>query len=505
MNEVLRSRLHTAKPGLFPHSDTPLHPPAADGISVLPAGATEAMVTEAALSTRYGAPVRVAQVGQGDGGGGAGSVLRTCANKPRRVRWPFAFELNLDRRLAILPCGRDGILATEGQMANEKVAFQILHLTPGPNAGFVAMFQQELWAALNNYVLLKKSGRQKAQQTLMTQQREAETSIKSELKVLSKQIETEAKGKVSGTKQKLFNERAPVVRHRIADPVVQGFEVSYAATRTNKQDVLDRVEQVAKFHGYPDAVRCSQRGTPDNYYVQVFNGASWSNVIEMWFGAARFVPKSGVDGVYQHRTQPTHEYVQDRHGFFISRYLIRNLSEFDRGKITTSPTPDPVLTAKSNRVPTEETLIEDITTHVRAKEASGGATCFISFSHTKHMIVGSTAALFYRQEKGDVVIDASKVSKDARVDLHSLDAVKKLFGVTEVKPTMAFKEGDEAYEQNAAARDTVRTREILIAGAVPKDAVVAVRLSTSAGKVPWTTLAGAPATLPDGVPQAWKT
>jgi hypothetical protein len=396
-------------------------------------------------------------------------------------------------------------------MANEKVAFQILHLTPGPNADFVAMFQQELWAALNNYVLLKKSGRQKAQQTLMAQQQTAVSDIDRELKAGAKTWEKEAKQKFgSGAstaqdRKNYYGVQREITRHRIADPVVQGFEVSYAATRTSKQDVLDRVEQVATFHGYPKHVRCSQRSSPDNYYVQVSNGTGWVNIIELWFGAARFVPKSGVEGVFQHRTQPTHEYVQDRNGFFIARYLIRNLSSFDRGKVTTSPTPDPVLTAKGNRVPTAETLIKEITTHVRAKEASGGDTCFISFSHTKHMIVGSTAALFYNQANGDIVIDASKVPQERRVDLHSLDAVKKLFGVTEVKPTMAFKEGDTAFEQNAAARDTVRTREILIAQGVSPDAVVAVRLSTSAGKVPWTTLAGAPATLPDGVPQAWKT
>jgi hypothetical protein len=394
-------------------------------------------------------------------------------------------------------------------MANEKVAFQVLHVAPGPNMDVVMRFQQELWAALNNYVLVKKTGRLKAQQTLMASQPVAQATIKSTISSSQDTWKSEATTKFGASKgaapqrQQYYATKQAEVRHAVADPVVQGFEVSYAATRTNKQDILERVENVAKFHGFDGGIRCAQRGAPDNYYVQVWNGVAWVNVIEIWFGAARFIATS-EKGVFKHRTKPTHEYVQDRHGFFIARYLIRNMSEFDRGKVTTSPTPDPVLTAKSNRIPTETSLIEDITTHVRAKEASGGATCFISFSHTKHMIVGSTAALFYRQEKGDIVIDASKVERDARVDLHSLDAVKKIFKVSEVKPKMPFVEGDEAYEQNAAARDTVRTREILIAGSVPKAAVVAVRLSTAIAKAPWTTLAGTAATLPEGVPEAWK-
>jgi hypothetical protein len=394
-------------------------------------------------------------------------------------------------------------------MAHEKVAFQVLHLPSGPNADFVSAWQQELVFALNNYVQIRKEGRLKAQSTLMTKQPTVLSDIKNTIASQQDTWRSEAATKfgsgksTSKQRQGYYAEKQAFVRHQIADPVVQGFEVAYAQTRTNRADIEKRVANLAKFHGAEGHVRIEPRATPDNAYVQVFNGVAWVNVIELWFGSARFIA-TGTPGVFQHRTKPTHEYVQDRHGFFIARYLIRNMSEFDRGKVTTSPTPDPVLTAKSNRVPTESSLIDDITTHVRAKEASGGATCFISFSHTKHMIVGSTGALFYRQEKGDIMVDAAKVAQEARVDLHSLDAVKKIFGVTEVQPTMPFVDGDETYERNAAARDTVRTREILIAGSVPKAAVVAVRLSTDTAKVPWTTLAGAPATLPDGIPEAWK-
>jgi hypothetical protein len=396
-----------------------------------------------------------------------------------------------------------GAASTEMPMPNEKVAFATLHLAPGPNMEFVARFQRELAAALDNYVTHKKQGRLAAQDTLLTQQSAAMTDIKRQTDALSKQLKTEAKNKPTGWYKTEFAAQAPTIRHAVADPVVQGFEVKYQATRTDKKEVIERVENVAKFHGYPDHVGClKHNGNPDHWRVVVFNGQTWVPVIELWFGSARFIATDSP-GVFQHRTVPDRQYVQDRHGFFIARYLIRQMNKFDRANVEAQAPPDPTLTAAENKVPGDDTLDQEIMKHVRAKEASGGGTCFISFSHTKHAIVGSTAKLFYDQAKGDVIIDAAKVDQKARVDLHSLDAVKKLFGVDEVKPTMPFQEGDDSYERNAAARDTVRTREILIAGAVPKAAVVAVRLSTAQAKASWTTLAKTPAVLPKGLPRAW--
>jgi hypothetical protein len=83
--------------------------------------------------------------------------------------------------------------------------------------------------------------------------------------------------------------------------------------------------------------------------------------------------------VFRHRTNPDREYVQDRNGFFIARYLIRNLSEYDREHLKDDR--DRPLKARVDRVPDDQTLIADSTRHVRAKEESGD-TCFVSFTHT---------------------------------------------------------------------------------------------------------------------------
>jgi hypothetical protein len=40
---------------------------------------------------------------------------------------------------------------------------------------------------------------------------------------------------------------------------------------------------------------------------------------------------------------------------------------------------------------------------------------------------------------------------------------------------LPYAEGDDAYERNSAARDAMRTRELVVAGDIPLDAITAVR------------------------------
>jgi hypothetical protein len=382
----------------------------------------------------------------------------------------------------------------------DKVGFRTLHLPPCAAAPFVARVQSEIRFVLDNYISVKKTLRSNAQTTMIGKLPSIQSAVNKVGKEVEKQIKKDKPLLSFEERKPIYSARIAPIRHQFADPVVQGYELSYKATRTNKTEIQKRILNMALFidaEGYV-GVDSAYNGNADNWKVYTWDGQRWIGIVELWFGDARFIPTEETD-VYCHRTKPEKQFVRDRHGFFIARYLIRNLSDFDRTTITK----DPALTARNNRIPTDETLVADITTHVRAKEASGGGTCFISFTHTKAIIVGSTGALFYRQEKGDVIIDASQVLPKARVDLHSLEAVEKLFGVTDVNPTMPFVENNEAYENNAAARDTVRTREILIAGSVPAKAIVAVRLSTKEAKAPWTTPDGKPALLPKGIPEAW--
>jgi hypothetical protein len=386
-------------------------------------------------------------------------------------------------------------------MPNDKVGFRALHIGQCNQADWVASVKTELMFVLDNYVDVKKIDRRAAQTKLISQLPGIQSQFKAATKNLDKQIKAEDPSRSFDQRKPIFSARAAPIRHQFADPVVQGFEVAYKATRTDKNEIIKRVANMAQFIGAPDHVGIGRKANnDDNWQVYVYDGANWIAVIELWFGDARFIATS-EEGVFVHRTKPERQYVRDRNGFFIARYLIRNLSKFDRDNIGE----DPALKARTVKIPTEETLIADITQHVRSKEASGGGTCFISFSHTKNIIVGSTGALFYRQETGDVIIDAAKLNISALVDLHSLDAVLKLFEVADVQPTMPFSENSEAYERNAAARDTIRTREILVAGSVPRAAVLAVRLSSATAKAPWTTLEGANAVLPTGIPDAWKT
>lgn len=382
-------------------------------------------------------------------------------------------------------------------MPNEKVAFEFPVIAPGPNMEWIGRVQLEFRFGLENYVSVKKEKRLNSQSTLMTDAKAAMGKIKEEIKTAQKDKSIFPKGMSRPDYEKKFSEIAPAIRHKHADPVVQGFEVSYKATRTDKEEVFTRIKQVAANIGVSgNVLLVPHKGDDNTWSLVLSDGSQFVIIAKLWFGTQRFIA-TNEPGIFRHRTKPDRDYVQDRHGFFIQRYLNRNMSEFDKAHINETP----ALRAKAMRDPTESSLIDDITTHVRSKEASGGQTCFISFTHTKHKIVGSTGKEFYNPENGDVIVDAAKVPRERRVDLHSLDAVKKLFGVTEVKPTMPFAEGNDEYEQNAAARDTVRTREILVANQVAPEAVVAVRQKATDG---WKTLNGASATLPKGVPDAWR-
>jgi hypothetical protein len=136
-------------------------------------------------------------------------------------------------------------------------------------------------------------------------------------------------------------------------------------------------------------------------------------------------------------------------------------------------------------------------------------------SHTKHKVTGSTGAVFGNSASGSAIIDLSKVAKTHRIDLHTQEAVTNIFGVTEVvpempKPAKSNKPKTKKWNDNATARDVIRTREILIGEKVPADAVVAIRLGATGA---WHELSPTthkpdttkPATLPSKIPPEWQT
>lgn len=87
-----------------------------------------------------------------------------------------------------------------------------------------------------------------------------------------------------------------------------------------------------------------------------------------------------------------------------------------------------------------------------------------------HPIFGSNAG-FFESDCGKAKIDLAKIPKSRVFDTHTVTAMDKIHQVKLPVPEMSFKDGDDAYERNAAARDAMRTRELVIAGSIPKEAV----------------------------------
>ncbi|MBO7551139.1 MAG: DUF4157 domain-containing protein [Fibrobacter sp.] len=123
--------------------------------------------------------------------------------------------------------------------------------------------------------------------------------------------------------------------------------------------------------------------------------------------------------------------------------------------------------------------------HMRSKEKQGGSG-FISCTATKHPIFGSGGSDFFRAKKGlfsaVAKIDLAKIPRDVNIySTYSKEAMRVLFNTTqrgseEVIPQTRphIWPTPNHFDRNSAARDAMRTREILIDGPIPQSAIEAV-------------------------------
>ena len=144
-------------------------------------------------------------------------------------------------------------------------------------------------------------------------------------------------------------------------------------------------------------------------------------------------------------------------------------------------------------------MTQAILDHQRFKEQQGGSG-FVSCTATKHPIFGSTGQDFYQAPQKDLInavakIDLAKIDSSKIYSTYSKKAMESLYGSSDKNPsgipngipqygkTYAFdSEKDKnkvpqsmEFEINAAARDAMRTREIIIDGPIPKKAIVEIR------------------------------
>lgn len=185
--------------------------------------------------------------------------------------------------------------------------------------------------------------------------------------------------------------------------------------------------------------------------------------------------------VFKHRENSRH-YVRDRYGVFIPRFLIRNLSKHDMNLLTAglqSRDGRSFATKARNseaRDFQEKDFIEAVVRHLRA--AQQGGSFFISATSTSKHIYGSTGENFYTPSHGQVLLDAAIIPQDDLVDVHSPQAMSRMLNMKKYDWTLEFSETDASYQTMAAARDTIRTREVVVHGSIPQQAIAKIRSET---------------------------
>lgn len=284
-------------------------------------------------------------------------------------------------------------------------------------------------------------------------------------------------------------------RHAIADPIVQGYEKGYISSAVNRKEIIKEWKKCAESKEYDLSV-ITDKSIGDVMIVDKKDEDKKYKIATMYLDNKRFEkiperniilnqgkPNEEVREVFIHR-ESRKEFVQDAQGFFVRRYIKRALNKFDNPESGEGVEikSDPRISKQTGKawkdiadeIPSllegEPKVTEEIRNHQRAKEAQGGSP-FISFTTTIHPIFGSTGSLF-ESDRGVATVDLARISKERIFDTHISPAMKLIHDIDNPQPEMPFKEGDEKYERNSAARDAMRTREVVIAGDIPLDAII---------------------------------
>ncbi|MEO3714284.1 DUF4157 domain-containing protein [Roseateles flavus] len=286
-------------------------------------------------------------------------------------------------------------------------------------------------------------------------------------------------------------------RHAIADPIVQGYEKGYKASGVDYSELVRLWTEYAQAQQFQltavmnddiaqvDVVREGEaEAVPIRIATVYFNDQRFERAPLLDQTLNPLTPQEEVREVYKHR-ESGQEYVQDAQDIFVKRHVSRALNKYDnpdgargvqidadpRKKTGSDDTWAQIATQIPGRSPEERDT--EIRNHQRAKEAQGGSP-FVSFTTTSHPIFGSSAKLF-ESDRGVATVDLARISKSRVFDTHTDAAMERIHEVEDPDPTLPYAEGDDAYERNSAARDAMRTRELVVAGDIPLDAITAVR------------------------------
>ncbi|BAZ32185.1 hypothetical protein NIES4074_46870 [Cylindrospermum sp. NIES-4074] len=369
------------------------------------------------------------------------------------------------------------------------VIFQKLNTENVVQSGFLA--QRDSAQKENNKTVLNVPVKQQLDQQAESLSDELIGQIK--VKMLERQTSGKTINKAAWV-SKVTEYARDYGRHKIADPIVQGYEQGYKNSAMNRKKLLKAWVEFCDPLGF-DLMMV----TADNEGKVIVNPKDDQereiHIATVYFDEKRFIkvdevrlnkntPQEEKREIFAHRESNDH-YVQDAFGSYVKRYVKRALNEYD------NPSPDTGVSINSDprkkkdttqswsqiaaAVPTmtQEQQAEEIRNHQRAKELQGGSP-FISFTTTDRPIFGSSAKPF-EGPHGVATVDLAQISKNRVFDTHTSKAMKQIHNVDDPNPNMPFVEKDDAVERNSAARDAMRTREVVVAGDIPNNAITAVK------------------------------
>jgi hypothetical protein len=306
------------------------------------------------------------------------------------------------------------------------------------------------------------------------------------------------KPKEKELKQIIHNVSRPYGRHAIADPIVQGYEKGYKETAMDRKVLITEWKEFANKKGYNLLVETKEKNIENITIAKrsetgIAKGSETGiHIATIYFDEQRFqkildgditLPDGEKRERFRHRESGV-EYVQDAKDIFVKRYVKRALNKNDnpedksRGvEINADPRKKKgggtTWAQIAKLIPNMdiEKRDKEILNHQRYKEQQGGSP-FVSFTTTDRPIFGSSGKLF-ESDEGVATVDLAKISKSRIFDTHTTEAMARIHG-KDPDPTMPYAEGDERFEKNSAARDAMRTRELVVAGGIPDEAIVEV-------------------------------
>lgn len=276
-------------------------------------------------------------------------------------------------------------------------------------------------------------------------------------------------------REERYNKERPRIMHEHYDPVIQDYEKAAYYGTVSLGALLSDISIALREQGLTMGSIVERSRT--KVFVADRLGLGSVHVADYYRYAERFERfHSGIQGrpdVFRHKSSGG-EFIQDRNNFFLPRYVIRNLATRDLPHLNKPVNSLSVGMASRNGMVLPDSDFERaVLTHLRAAEQ--GSSFFVSTTFLTRPIFGATGKGFFDPKNGQVVIDLAELPKERIVDTASRGALKRFMAVEKLDWSVKFGEQQQRYEQMAAARDTVRTGEVLIHGRISREAVVAIR------------------------------